>query len=72
MFPSISDNFALVIGLGVGIPLFFIAVLIVAIVIIYASRMKKRRHRYHAEEIDRWVLLTLTHGCGLALHMGVV
>lgn len=52
-----ADNFALVIGLGVGIPLFFIAVLLAAIVIIYATKMKKRRHRYRTEEYDRWEIL---------------
>ena len=52
----ISDNFALVIGLGVGIPMFFIAILVVAVFVIYATRTRKKRRHYTAEDLDRYVL----------------
>ncbi|KAL4229260.1 Mucin-4 [Mactra antiquata] len=47
-----SDNFGLVIGLGVGIPLFLIGALIVGVVIIYAIKSRRRR-RYYTEDMDR-------------------
>ena len=55
-----SDNFALVVGLGVGIPLFFIAVLIITIIIIYFIKMRKK-NRYNTEDVDRLVLIDLVY-----------
>ncbi|XP_053372780.1 uncharacterized protein LOC123559692 [Mercenaria mercenaria] len=47
-----SDNFPLVIGLGVGVPLFLITALIIAIIVIYALK-NRRKKRYHTEDFDR-------------------
>ncbi|XP_060592331.1 uncharacterized protein LOC132747038, partial [Ruditapes philippinarum] len=46
-----SDNFPLVIGLGVGVPLFLITALVIAIIIIYAVKNNKKK-RYHTEEFN--------------------
>ncbi|XP_060592999.1 uncharacterized protein LOC132747595 [Ruditapes philippinarum] len=49
-----TDNFALVIGLGVGIPLFFIALLILAVCIVYVTKRKRsQRYGYRSSEFDR-------------------
>ena len=52
-FSFISDNFAVILGLGVGIPVFFMAVLLIAIVIIYVVKVRKRYNRYIQDEPDR-------------------
>jgi len=56
-----SDNFGLVIGLGVGIPLFLLAALIVAIVIVLWVR-NKRKARYSYDD-DRYVVLRFSGVC---------
>ena len=53
LFPSFSDNFYLIIGLGIGIPVFFLTILIVAILFIYARKVRKRQQRHTSEEPDR-------------------
>jgi hypothetical protein len=51
----ITDNLAVVIGLGVGIPLFFIAVLILVVCMVYIKRKQNQRYVHKSSGFNRYV-----------------
>ena len=53
---SFTETYKLIVGLGVGIPLFVIAVLVFVIICVYCRRKRYRKSSFSSDDddLDRW------------------